>query len=327
MPQPPTPQELASRYAQATTLRTRATGTPFRVVARQERLVIIPTSGNERLVDPEEIRRAWPLIAKGATRTALKAVTNNSSYLDAIFDDLSVDRDLVASPHADLPESEPVEVVEPRLQAAELKLAETEHQLALAHAQIARFESERDREASDVDALGLTIRRLQQELLTSNSVRASLERQLEEAGAKLKYLEVRGPDVDRKLSLTIDKQVFDSDHQIRPDLWEILVEAGQLAFKSPFGSVAHSRRAIEAAVGYLWREATGNVGTPKTSDMLEDLRGHRLMPMPDWHLAKNLYGRASAIVHDGTKRPDLALWIFFGAVQICELVQPDEESG
>ena len=43
--------------------------------------------------------------------------------------------------------------------------------------------------------------------------------------------------------------------------------------------------------------------------------------MTDWHLGKNLYARASAIIHgDGASRPDLALWMYFGAAQFCELV-------
>jgi hypothetical protein len=71
----------------------------------------------------------------------------------------------------------------------------------------------------------------------------------------------------------------------------------------------------------LWREATGKQGTPPMNEMLDALHGSPLMPMPDWHLAKTLYRRASEVVHSGTRRPDLALWIFFGAVQTCELVR------
>jgi hypothetical protein len=54
--------------------------------------------------------------------------------------------------------------------------------------------------------------------------------------------------------------------------------------------------------------------------MLSDLYDHESFPAPDFHLAKNLYARASGIVHEGGAEADAALWIWLGVVQIAELV-------
>lgn len=321
---------VASRYRELWTLRTRATGTPFRVIWRSGELIVIPTSGNERVVTAEELRRTWPLIEAGARRTALKEVSNNSSYLEAVFDDLTPEqapsvsttttaREILPAPH---PSAE-LDNLRTRVSEAEASAQDLRDRLSTAVDRLAKLEREQSVSSSARDELESTIVRLRRELLNLRTEEARAERDLAAAHERIQGLEARGKQAPRELTLKIGEHTFDSRHAIIPELWDILYEAGQLAFKFPSASVAGSRRAIESAVGYLWRQATGGAGTPKVADMLHDLRGHRLMPDQDWHLAKNIYGRASAIVHDGTNRADLALWIFFGSVQICELVQPE----
>lgn len=416
----------ASRYRELRTLRTRATGTPFRVIWRDGHLIVIPGSGVERVVTPDEITRTWPLIRDGATLTTLKQLSNNSSYLEAIFDDVSalqepaslvggaletplapVSVDEIDRLTRRLEESgEQVEDLRHRLKSSEDRVVELDRhrQLAISstdglastidrltkrlreseaevgdlearlkeadkrgaelegnrefatstlelattndrltkrlkdsEAQIsdlqarlkeadmrgAEFESRNDAASAELES---TIVRLRRELLTLRTDQARLESVAAVAHQRIRELEAQETQATRVLSLNIDNNVFDSKHAIIPELWEILHEAGQLAFKFPSSSVATSRRAIETAVGHIWRDATGGVGTPRVADMLGDLYGHRLMPVPDWHLAKNLHRRANGIVHEGTNRADLALWIFFGSVQICELVQPRSAS-
>lgn len=321
---------VASRYRELRTLRTRATGTPFRVVYRSGELIVIPTSGIERIVTRDELRRTWPLINAGATRTALKQVSSNSSYLEAVFDDLSSELEprlptqvvTADAPLAPLPTDE-IDGLKNRLSKAKAQAHDLRDRLNRADDRIAELERHRVAATSSGDELESTIIRLRRELLTLRTGKARAEMDVVAAREQIQAMESRDKQTSRELTLKIDGHVFDSQHPIPADLWDILYEAGQLTFKFPSASVAASRRAMESAVGRIWRQATGGVGTPKVADMLNDLRGHRLMPDPDWHLAKNIYGRASGIVHDGTNRADLALWIFFGSVQICELVQPE----
>ena len=359
---PPSAAVFASRFQAPRTLRTRATGIPFRVVWRGDELVVIPSSGIERRVSTAELRRAWPLIAAGATRTALKLVSNNSSYLDAIFDDLQDTKRVPGADPKPVPPSASAEQLDgaavgllrtaqkeiaelrgqlsggqdARREIAELRvqlrraqdagpeIAKLRRDLRSAQDEISRLE--RAARIDNTDALEFTITRLRRDLLEAKTALLHTEKELVHAHDRVAAAGAKASPETGQLVLKIGEHTFDSKHEIRPDLWEILHGAGQLSFKFPSESVAASRRALESALGYLWRQATGGVGTPKVADMLSDLHGHRLMPIPDWHLAKNIYGRAGAIVHEGTKRPDQALWIFFGALQICELVQADEKA-
>jgi hypothetical protein len=62
--------------------------------------------------------------------------------------------------------------------------------------------------------------------------------------------------------------------------------------------------------------------TRKGTEIPYELRDHPSMPPSDWHMAKNLYSRASAIVHEGGATPQLALWIWLGVMQLAELARP-----
>lgn len=346
-----------ARYRRPTTLRTRATGTPFRVVARGGTLIVVPGSGIERSIQWQELERAWPLIAAGATKSALKTVTNNASYIEAVFDDIG--EATVPAPSPTSPRGtevasevaraqlgaaaqrvtlleEEVRDTRSRLEAAERvavgRITDLRAELRQAQSQVVALERRLASRGADDPAVASTLRRYQHEahragadLRNALEAKEAANERAAELAEQVKRLQHETHRVQPVLTLRISEHAFTNEHPIRPELWEILYEAGQLAFKFPSASVANSRRAMESAIGHLWRQATGGIGTPKMNDMLEQLRGHRLMPNSDWHLVKNLYSRASAIVHDGTKRADLALWIFFGAVQICELVQRDED--
>ncbi len=53
---------------------------------------------------------------------------------------------------------------------------------------------------------------------------------------------------------------------------------------------------------------------------LSELYGDAAIPTPDWHLMKQLFARASAVVHEGGADQEMALWIWLGTREIAELV-------
>ena len=57
-------------------------------------------------------------------------------------------------------------------------------------------------------------------------------------------------------------------------------------------------------------------------DLMDGLRASPLVPLSDWHLMRNLYSRASGVVHDGGSTPEIALWIWLGVAQAAQLAGP-----
>lgn len=140
----PSAAALAERYKTARVLRTRATGTPFRVRSVTGRLVVTTTSGSDRDITPDEIIKCWPYVERAAPKNAWKHLSNNSSYLESIYDDLRSQS--AASPAAHLPlPGVPIDATSPA---------------ASSHDSLAR---EAERLSSDVT-------RLQRELLAAQTV-------------------------------------------------------------------------------------------------------------------------------------------------------------
>ncbi len=374
---------LRSRYGEPRTLRTRATGTPFRAAFSGSELVITTWGGSKRIASMSELARAFPLVAAGASLSKLKTVTNNASYLEALFDDLQVMSRESSKPLAALVDGgpatpPPVEAPQAQLAALraeyEVQLRDLRRELESVRAKQGRLQNEMETLRSDLMASKTTqveaqkklkaaidraiaaeasqapaqtaayeaqLRDLRRELESARAKQGRLENEMETLRSALMASKTAQVEAQKKLKAAIDRAIaaeashapgsqqillavsdgnLVSEHLIAPELWKVLAEAAKLAFAYPAASVTASRRALEMAISQLWKEADARDGKESMSDMLHALRGHRVMPDADWHLAKNLYGRASAIVHDGTDRADLALWIFFGAVQVCELV-------
>ncbi|MBX3031592.1 MAG: hypothetical protein KF809_15705 [Chloroflexi bacterium] len=104
------------------------------------------------------------------------------------------------------------------------------------------------------------------------------------------------------------------------ELVRALESAAQRVVPDPDASVAECRRILERCARGLWQDAHQGAGPPRSFyELMADLRGLGAVPDPDWHLMKNLYARASAIVHEGGARPDVALWIWLGTAQVAEL--------
>ena len=101
-----------------------------------------------------------------------------------------------------------------------------------------------------------------------------------------------------------------------------LASAASQIFSNPNAAVADCRRALERSIELLWTSATGRTRDKFVTMgmMLSDLYDHPSFPAPDFHLAKNLYARASGVVHEGGAEADAALWIWLGVVQIAELL-------
>ena len=80
--------DLPTRYRTPRELATRARRRPrFRVASVGAALVVTPSTGRPRAMNEHEFVRAVPLI-DGATRGPLQAATYNSSYIEAIIDDI-----------------------------------------------------------------------------------------------------------------------------------------------------------------------------------------------------------------------------------------------
>jgi hypothetical protein len=80
-------QQALARYREPRALRTRARGRPFTVASGADELRITPDWGTTRRMFAAEFTAAVPLIGR-ADRQELLKVTWNSSYLEAIVDDL-----------------------------------------------------------------------------------------------------------------------------------------------------------------------------------------------------------------------------------------------
>jgi hypothetical protein len=78
---------ILARYRAPAELVTRAQRRPFRVESVGSSLVVTPSTGRARTIHAHEFERAIPLIDRPA-RAPVQAVTFNSSYVEAIIDDI-----------------------------------------------------------------------------------------------------------------------------------------------------------------------------------------------------------------------------------------------
>lgn len=104
-----------------------------------------------------------------------------------------------------------------------------------------------------------------------------------------------------------------------------LIQASTKIVSEPLSAIVDSRRALETFVALTWGRAFGlkpsGIRRP-TSVLLAELRGNPQLPESDWHLAKNLYGRSSGVIHEGGATPQLAMWVWLGMVQLADSAGP-----
>jgi hypothetical protein len=83
----PTWRDALLRYRTPWDLLTRARRAPFSVQSVGSALIVTPSSGLARPINQSQFERILPLLG-GADRSALPKATFNSSYIEAIVDDL-----------------------------------------------------------------------------------------------------------------------------------------------------------------------------------------------------------------------------------------------
>jgi len=83
----PTWRDALLRYRTPRLLVTRARRAPFSVQSVGSALIVTPRSGLARPINQSQFERTLPLIG-GSDRAALPRASFNSSYIEAIVDDL-----------------------------------------------------------------------------------------------------------------------------------------------------------------------------------------------------------------------------------------------
>jgi hypothetical protein len=276
-------------------------------------------SGVDRIVQEDELRAVWPYLARSAGRAEWRHLSNNSSYLEAIFDDVtSVARPGGSHSSGNAP-------VKAAIGPNHVEIAELTASISLLTRSLEVASRERDAERVAREKSEAALETARKGGTDANNETRRLRAANEKLKTQMDDLKATARNASRPLptiEIHLDGKKFASQRAIRPELWKGLEQAAQLALRHPTASIAESRRTLEIAIGLLWQEITKSpTEGRRVSDLLEELRGHPLLPAGDWHLGKNLYGRASAIIHGaGSSRADLALWVYFGVVQFCELV-------
>ena len=391
-------------------LRTRASGTPFWVRSDGQTLIVRPSSGFERVIRQDEFIRCLPFIQEQAPRARWKHLTNNSSYLDSIVDEIG-SSDGASSPtisgetfddalRRGLRDEElddlrnEIASLRSRLADAQSQAASAEERQRLVHleqelaatrARARATERRAEEQGTALSAADERVRKLERRLAATRhqpapstddvelrrELKAALEavdaarerrdieirlrqatqaraQQLEEDLERLKKLATtaaEGPTASSGVASTKPEnvpaqpaagpvtfnvvfRVGEIDYKVIARLPKELAGPLELAapkvFKSPVDAVGDARRALEACVRSLTsRVERESQPLRSMSEMLSSLYGDPSVPSGDWHLMKNLWGRASSVVHEGTTNPRVALWIWLGVLQIAELAIDD----
>jgi hypothetical protein len=201
--------------------------------------------------------------------------------------------------------------------------AETQRQDALARLEAARAENAvlRDAASSNTGVVDPESRlaKAEQEL-------AAVRESLRVAEDRLQSAANQGsrPDSNPQGSVVLQagKVMVPNAKQIHPTLLVSIKKAAARVYLDPDASVAESRRALERAI-WMLLDSVGRRNESQVSEALEALHGSPAMPIRDWHLSKNLWGRASALTHEGSADEFVALWICLGTILICQLVPKD----
>lgn len=179
----------------------------------------------------------------------------------------------------------------------------------------------------EIQRLSSQLKTMQSRLDAAERIR---DRALERAAAAEELAAVSGnastatPQQDLRsieVNLDVGKLRFSSTSHLPTEVARALDLSGTSVFKNADQAILDSRRALEEIIGQLFTRALGR--SPhglRVADMMSDLRGHPAIPDSDWHQAKNLYARSSAVVHDRGGTARLALWIWLGTYQLAELL-------
>src|SRR4029079_19586632 len=103
--------------------------------------------------------------------------------------------------------------------------------------------------------------------------------------------------VDMAVTFDVGKLSLDSVRRLPGDVGKWLGSSAKKVFIHPVDAVGDARRALEAAILCLAKVAP-SAPRPKMYEVLDALRGDAAIPADDWFLMKNLWHRASAVVHE-----------------------------
>lgn len=372
----PPRSDFEQRYGEARRLRTRALGTPFWVRIGPNGFVVTTNSGADRPIAYEVVARCWSHIRGDEPLSRWKALSeNNSSYLAAIYDDMTESRrseslssDSVPDPSPSVPRNPLSEVgyeLDPhalaiglrdqtildlkeelrRLHARSVALAPTTNRveadaqaaesLRVALEEATKAKGEVSRLEGDLRAMAIRRQVAEDKAARADKRTADCEARIASADARVKAAERNVADAadDRRkrplaptpvvMRLDIGALRFEKSSNLPDEVTLPLARAAKKVFTDPESAIVECRRALEAVAKLLYLQAFGRPTPDRgTAAVLADLRGHASVPDADWHQAKNLYARASAVVHDGGASAQLALWIWLGTQQLAELTEP-----
>lgn len=311
-----TPADVRKRYATTQRLSPRGSGSPFDVKWAGDRLVATAKGAPPIEVTLDELRRVWGALRAGVPAAQLQQLTRNARHVEAIFDDLTsrlgpevevADAETsgdapVASAHAATAESDALHDLRRKLADVGRELYEAQRQNGASEARVARVEA-------DLESRSHQLREVVAARAESEAKLARLQREVASAKRASKSIIVR-----------LDGAKFEKTKNLPPEVWKELDKAAGMALSDPSTSIAVLRRTLETAIQLRWRAETGKrLQERRVSDLLEDLR-EKLDPN-DWHLAKNLYSRGSAVFHGRIPATvETALWMFFGTAEWCEQI-------
>ena len=396
--QAPLPEDAAicARYEPPRRLRTRTMGTPFWVRSESGNLIVTPASGVGRLVRMGELQATWPHIAGGAPRAVWKDLTNNGSYLEAIYDDLQEaqqtaplvaqaagpvvrdaqhrlercteeyvtlrDRYRIETKHLqEEVRSKTTEVIRIRMELetarealhAERRTRSTEpldalraeldreraSRQQLEHLlQAARSEAQQTIEGMRVlhEALTTANTELRSQLGEAIDARDEAEAAVADVAQRLRVAELKSAHAEESAKLRKGDTIAQddavsaftqltlslgvTDRIPEPRQREALISASERLGVDPDAAVAECRRVLERCSRTMWEDAFPERQAPgRFSDAMFDIRSTGVVPEADWHLMKNLYSRASDIVHNGGGTKQAALMIWLGTAEVAEL--------
>jgi hypothetical protein len=279
-----------------------------------DRLVVTAKGSGAIEITLDELRRVWGALEAGVPTAQLSQLTTNAQYAEAIFDDLtsSIDPKVggtetsddasIAPSQAASADSDALDDMGRRLAAVGRELYEVQGQNGASAARIDRLEA-------DLEFRSHQFREVVAARAESEAKLARLQREAASARRASQSVIVR-----------LDGAKFESSKTMPPQLWKELEKAAGMALSDPSTPIAVLRRTLETAIQLRWRAETGKrLQEQKVNDLLEDLRGR--LDAQDWHLAKNLYSRASAVFHGHfPAKVETALWMFFGTAEWCEKI-------
>jgi len=356
----PSWSDVLDRYFEPRVLRTRATGTPFRMRSVDEDLIVTTVGGSNRLIPNAEFHAAWSYIDREAPKSAWKHVSSNSSYLESVYDDLreagdapqrpvqrEIEMGLLRQEVKDLEETIAfLRDGRPSADRLESLLAGERETTSSLEARVAELEGhvvelvERQPAASikDLGAARNLAADLRRQLATARTEGAKAlaaaesrrRSEIAELSAQAAELERRRQQASRSAAAServelvirfdLGAKSFGSTHRLERDAAGLLSRAAAQFDKDPNYTVTVCRQVLESAARRIW-EIRRATPTPRSfSEVMDGLRGDAAVPVADWHLMKQLWSRSSAVVHDRGADREIALWVWLGTREVAELV-------